>query len=316
MRLTLFALVCFLLLVAWAHQQQTFVASTAAFLGLSTTEQEPWDPSLDADDLPAGAFRPYHSRTFYRLFAPSPSAQASTRVRPVPAHAQLTVACLDDWLARGTWGSACTSLVIREPRVDVVWTWVNGSDPLHAAARAPFDRADGAAGVAKQYREHNELLYSMRSVRAATASWAGSRWHLVTNSYDVPDRSGADDDEELEGKKLGQVPQWMDIDDAEEQGLTFHHGKHVSPRVAKPKLIACMRQTRTFSGPFPHLWTRKCPPKTLPPGAHRPCPPSTGKQAYLHTSSPSSLTRPPPAWPSNPSSRTWTRRSSPTAPSS
>ncbi|EIN08240.1 hypothetical protein PUNSTDRAFT_134631 [Punctularia strigosozonata HHB-11173 SS5] len=230
MRFALLGLLTFLLLVAWAHQQQTFLSTDLLppFLRSSSTSQTALSPAFAPLQPPA--FKPAHSNAFYRLFSPPPPCAASTAIRPVPSHAQITVECLDAWIAAGTWSGPCTRLRVTEPRIDVIWTWVNGSDPLHAAARAehaaeqPKDAGrlgamNAQAGALKQYREHGELLYSMRSVRDATRDWAASRWHLVTNSYDAPE--GAELGER--DKRLGQVPQWMDLHLAETQGVTFHH---------------------------------------------------------------------------------------------
>jgi hypothetical protein len=50
--------------------------------------------------------------------------------------------------------------------VDVVYTWVNGSDPTHVARlRAHRDAAEEDGAVSGRFREYDVLRYSMRSVR-------------------------------------------------------------------------------------------------------------------------------------------------------
>lgn len=73
--------------------------------------------------------------------------------------------------------------------MDVVYTWVDGSDPAHAELRArylPNDKGD-AGGARCRFLDNDELKYSLRSV-AKFAPWF-ERIFIVTN---------------------GQVPSWLD----------------------------------------------------------------------------------------------------------
>jgi hypothetical protein len=65
--------------------------------------------------------------------------------------------------------------------IDVVYTWVDGMDPNHAAKRAqhlPTGRPEHGAGPAL-FRDNDELRYSLRSL-AQYAPWV-RRVHLVTD---------------------------------------------------------------------------------------------------------------------------------------
>lgn len=77
--------------------------------------------------------------------------------------------------------------------VDLVYTWVDGSDPEWLARKAAHsDNAEGlnhSAAHAARYLNRDELRYSLRSV-AMYAGWV-RRIHLVTD---------------------GQVPAWLDVD--------------------------------------------------------------------------------------------------------
>ncbi|EIN08455.1 hypothetical protein PUNSTDRAFT_113976 [Punctularia strigosozonata HHB-11173 SS5] len=170
----------------------------------------------------ANTFKPAHSNAFSRLFSPR---AASTAIRPVPSHAQITVECLDAWISAGTRSGPCTHLRVTEPRIDVTWTWADGSGPLHAAARAehaaeqPKDPGrsgamNAQAGALKQYREHGELLYSMRD-------WAASMWHLVTNSNDAPEGAELSKRDKLLGTSPPGAPPTFDSMPVEPQ-LAFH----------------------------------------------------------------------------------------------
>ena len=76
--------------------------------------------------------------------------------------------------------------------IDVVYTWVNGSDPLFLESLASLDddRVHNKEDVAaKRFEDFNQLLYSVRSVETY-APWI---WHvfIVTN---------------------GQIPVWLNTD--------------------------------------------------------------------------------------------------------
>ncbi|EIN06530.1 hypothetical protein PUNSTDRAFT_136385 [Punctularia strigosozonata HHB-11173 SS5] len=159
--------------------------------------------------------------TFYHLYRPATPRPASNSLRPVRAHSKIPLQCLDTWYSTGRWDPNCSHGMadLEEPRIDFVWTWVNGSDPLHASARhayppyslnasleddpgkikpaltprsrsCPDERRKYDSGLTSfripEYRDHGELVYSLRSVLHASKDWKQSQWHLVTNSYAVP----------------------------------------------------------------------------------------------------------------------------------
>lgn len=76
-------------------------------------------------------------------------------------------------------------------------------------------------GHLNHYREHDELRYSMRSARALKDAWRESRWHIVTNSYEIPPGRGREN--VTAGSRLGQVPQWLDMEKAN-SNIILHHG--------------------------------------------------------------------------------------------
>jgi hypothetical protein len=60
-----------------------------------------------------------------------------------------------------------------DQEIDLVYTWVNGSDPLYIEERAKYtsqENPDAFNNRKNRYTEHNELLYSLRSV-ASFAPW-------------------------------------------------------------------------------------------------------------------------------------------------
>jgi hypothetical protein len=122
-----------------------------------------------------------------------------TRVAPV--RRDLTVS----YLSPGTWQSATLSpghwprpmspttlFQVREP-IDIVYTWVDGDDPLWLARKAAFDAGlvagelNLSATHESRYASRDELRYSLRSV-AMYANWV-RKIYLVTDQ---------------------QVPSWLD----------------------------------------------------------------------------------------------------------
>ncbi|KAJ7718425.1 hypothetical protein B0H16DRAFT_1700664 [Mycena metata] len=99
-------------------------------------------------------------------------------------------------------------------------------DALHQKARKELLHATRYRTKEARFREHDELRYSLRSVRNATATWPNSTWHIVT--ADIPEPSANDTalDRPL---RLGQVPQWLDIECAFDRSadgqppIRWHH---------------------------------------------------------------------------------------------
>ncbi|KAK0458963.1 uncharacterized protein EV420DRAFT_1479618 [Desarmillaria tabescens] len=122
-------------------------------------------------------------------------------VTPVP------VDCLEDYFAgqacsRSLTQSANSEFNSRAP-IDIVWTWVNGSDPLHLAALDDTKHAYGySSSKPKLYRDHNELKYSMRSAVAHFRHGVGS-FHLLTSD------TAASNSPLTSEVRCGQIPQWL-----------------------------------------------------------------------------------------------------------
>ncbi|KAJ7130267.1 hypothetical protein C8R44DRAFT_978397 [Mycena epipterygia] len=165
------------------------------------TVQWLWGSSvaLNTFELPVSAV--YHT-----FIPPSPSeALVNQTVRPIKAHSTLSDECLDKWVATGQWQEPCRRSMVQEATIDLVYIWVNGSDALHQKARNDLLATIKYRTKEARFREHDELRYSLRAARKATASWPKNTWHVVT--ADVPDPSAVD-----YHRRLGLVPQWLDIE--------------------------------------------------------------------------------------------------------
>lgn len=173
------------------------------------------------------------------LYAEGPS-------RPTRAQRLFSPDCADAWISRGR---VCPAMAEQlrsgtergdTGAVDVLWTWVNGSDPVlepireAAAAETGGGRWNKRSNVRRTYsisasravrkplgdatrhfREHNELMYSMRSVLSTLPSSVVRAFHLFTSS--LPSEEGY-------RNRIGHVPTWLDWDG-------IRRGEHVGPKV-------------------------------------------------------------------------------------
>ncbi|KAF7325942.1 hypothetical protein MKEN_00445100 [Mycena kentingensis (nom. inval.)] len=206
------------------------------------------------------------STTYHPFLAPTAAqALADPRIQPIRAQAALSDACLDRWVSSGQWGEPCMRAMVNESRIDLVYVWVNGSDVLHQQARKALLEKTHYRTKEARFREHDELRFSLRAARAATQTWPNSTWHIIT--ADVPDPSPgplrgdepatvvvdldtalararsvetSDTSEgESGGRRLGLVPQWLDIECA-------YHGESGGDESERQPPIRLQHDTQLF----------------------------------------------------------------------
>lgn len=112
-----------------------------------------------------------------------------------------------EWVVNGTYDTQKWGL-LKEPRIDFVYTWVNGSDPAFRRTKHPYELnstlndADGqwiGNHGENRYRDWNELKYSVRSVE---------RYAPFRNKIQI--LVNALTSSENEGTAPKQVPTWLD----------------------------------------------------------------------------------------------------------
>ncbi|KAJ3551401.1 hypothetical protein NM688_g4726 [Phlebia brevispora] len=147
-------------------------------------------------------------RAAYLPFEP-PIQNASAGITRLTPTQELPDDCRDAYFSSG---ALCYDPEI--PRMDVVWTWVNGSDPLLRAAKLHAEsqfadddpyRPKSSAAQERQYRDNDELKHSMRSALANFRHYTG-RFHLITSDFAMPYNLSFPDN-----WRLGQVPQWLEV---------------------------------------------------------------------------------------------------------
>ncbi|KEP55225.1 putative exopolysaccharide phosphotransferase [Rhizoctonia solani 123E] len=105
------------------------------------------------------------------------------------------------------------------PALDVVWTWTNGSDPLHFRARrmaemaeprflqppAPRGKKNENVGAEdKLFREHDELRHSLRSVLEHFRRWT-THFQVLVADFPFPSCNLT----QSRHVRLSQIPQWL-----------------------------------------------------------------------------------------------------------
>ncbi|CAE6520913.1 unnamed protein product [Rhizoctonia solani] len=192
---------------------------------------------LNDDDLPCDSLPPPVSGQKHGYSYP-PSSKQGLQSKYLPFQRQLdnpqrpkldseldiTDICVDSSITNG---NLCVAYTTVAPKLDVVWTFANGSGVLHEkwrkvrqvqqqlqragtlaprAARAATRRV--AAGTeTKLFRDHDELRHSMRSVLQHFRPYT-SQFHLLASDFSFPSCNPDD----YAGWRLGQIPQWLRLD--------------------------------------------------------------------------------------------------------
>ncbi|KAF7368693.1 hypothetical protein MVEN_00193800 [Mycena venus] len=179
------------------------------------------EPDLDPDpvhDLEEPVPELIGTTVYHPFVSPSPEdALVDQRIRPIRAHSAISDACLEKWVSTGLWQDPCRHSMVQESEIDLVYVWVNGSDPLHRKARQALLNATKYTTKEARFREHDELRYSLRAARNATASWPNSTWHIITADVPEPTPNTATNNNNTlappdQTRRLGLVPQWLDIE--------------------------------------------------------------------------------------------------------
>ena len=87
----------------------------------------------------------------------------------------------------------------KQRKIDVVYTWINGSDPKFLEMSKIYATKDNPIQGSNRYREWDELRYTIRSVfQHLSPEWLG-RIHIVTKQWFT-----------TTGNHL-QIPSWLDV---------------------------------------------------------------------------------------------------------
>jgi hypothetical protein len=180
-----------------------------------------WDGSANSSGPPSTSTLDVAS-PYYHLFdlssLPKPAINSQLPIQlQKPRHLPLENGCLEQWFATGT---LCSHNIGPQNSLDLVYLWVNGSDPIWQEQYS-LTRASGLPErptiakrytpepPARHYRSQGSFKYALRSgVKAFTSKdKEDRRWmrkvHVLT--ADMPECF----DETVKGR-LGQIPDWLD----------------------------------------------------------------------------------------------------------
>ncbi|BGP28717.1 hypothetical protein JCM10296v2_000453 [Rhodotorula toruloides] len=169
---------------------------------------------------------------------------------------KLSAACLEDLGAKGVLCEEAAGL-FRQPAVDLVWTWTNGSDPLLHRWRADVTATlsgkvrSALAAVrerktANHFRQHDELRYSVRSAVHAFSPSSLRQLRILTTDLPAnvvlgdlidPPLSTANASERLVASaRIGQIPTWLNNDSSAETPplIVSHHTSFFEDGIALP----------------------------------------------------------------------------------
>ncbi len=114
--------------------------------------------------------------------------------------------CLGEWLRHGRLDDASCHDNPADT-IDVVWTWLNGSDPewaQHNVRWSAFTEIGrDQRPPARHYRDHGELRHSLRSIRKFMPQEAVGKLVLVGGDWEAPFE---------DSMRVGQRPEWLKDD--------------------------------------------------------------------------------------------------------
>lgn len=168
-------------------------------------------------------FRLLSNNTFQTFVNPHPSVYYHSiplisrdyAQRPLLRAENFDLPCLEAYFTRG---EPCH--LDSKPPIDIVWTWVNGSDPLFNSEKTKAElaylmadrptRPPKPLSEQRRYRDNDELRHSMRSVRHNFGAHTRN-FYLLTSDFEPPQNSTSSSYlKSSEVHRLGQIPQWLD----------------------------------------------------------------------------------------------------------
>ncbi|CUA68859.1 3-O-alpha-D-mannopyranosyl-alpha-D-mannopyranosexylosylphosphotransferase [Rhizoctonia solani] len=151
-----------------------------------------------------------------------------------PGNVQWSNECLEDMLAKGqVQPRSCDQSHSQTQKIDLVWTWVNGSSTLLEFTRR--DRVAQVSGLppaeletetiaglaAKLFRDHDELRHSVRAALKHFDAESNVKADFFIVGSDMPvsvHGLGMDDDPATGEARVGQLPSWLDIEEMGPKG--------------------------------------------------------------------------------------------------
>jgi hypothetical protein len=179
---------------------------------------------------------------------------------PLKSYQSFNVQSMDHWISTGTLPNDNIPDFSNHTKLDGVTFWVNGSDPRHKAARFHFSKnvtridrrpfyqssksrlltkrneilnaIQGLQNTDNRFREHNELLYSLRSAKESLQGDLGTLHVISTDYWDNEMNEIKGKQDRLFDGRRGQLPLWLNVSselvafgnqESTEARIRFHH---------------------------------------------------------------------------------------------
>lgn len=117
--------------------------------------------------------------------------------------------CESNWISSGI---PCTSIKSKPNKLDILWTWVNGT----TTQKPPSYQSNQLPDYL--FRQHDELRYSIRSVIKSVPSTLINHLHLFTEDISFP---SSYDSHQL--SLYGSIPTWLNLTSINSSILLHHH---------------------------------------------------------------------------------------------
>ncbi|ELU38178.1 hypothetical protein AG1IA_07791 [Rhizoctonia solani AG-1 IA] len=203
----------------------------------------------------------------------------SSKSKSKPNSIRWSNECLEDMLADGQAQPSSCDQHSGAQKIDLVWTWVNGSSALleltrrdrnaqvfgapQAESESEPESETNAGLAAKLFRDHDELRHSIRAALRHFDTESNAKADFFLLGSDMPvsvHGSGMDDDPITSEARVGQLPSWLDFEDMSPKGEFAHwsrDGKQTRLQVRHHRDIFSHYEGTVFN-----RWVRDEPPRS------------------------------------------------------
>lgn len=199
--------------------EQAWVESLSLLSQQLATASYPANTIPNLDSTTSSKLKVAEAFSVHQLFRDESPGVASREVMPIRAYDALSDQCIEEWVVHHRWSNACRATDLSDGLTfDAVWAWVNGSDPAQILARHAYRPASPInVDAAHRYADHNELLYSMRSLYKSFGPDAIGKMHIMASAYPLPHQTVQQLASQSHGGNVGsdmafmagQVPYWL-----------------------------------------------------------------------------------------------------------
>lgn len=232
------------------------------YIASKVDPEKPTFPSGNAGPNPDIASPLYHLLDTASFENPNSISSGSLLSLRSPRHLSVAHGCLDEWFTHGT---VCDADIGPQDRLDLLYLWVNGSDPIwldqyeftrkreFPESSSPHERT-GPEPPIRHYRSQGTLKYAMRSGMQAFQRDKSSgirKVHVLT--ADMPMSDDDVEDPNNSDYRMGQIPKWLDKHRVFEVTVDSDLGTNSIRRVPLPSGTSAVEAAASLEDP-PLQW--------------------------------------------------------------